>query len=124
MANLEITGKIVQIDEPVTGKSSKGEWKKQQFIIETDDQFPKKICFINWNDKVSLTHIKAGTKVTVAFNAESREFNGKWYTDLKAWKMDVESGGNSNSSMPPPPANLNDAPPPDYEELDEGDLPF
>jgi hypothetical protein len=76
MANLEITGKIVQIDEPVTGQSSRGEWKKQQFIIETEEQYPKKICFINWNDKVGLSNLKPGAKVTVAFNVESREFNG------------------------------------------------
>lgn len=123
MANLEITGKIVQIDEPVKGQSAKGEWKKQQFILETDDQYPKKICFINWNDKVGLSNIKPGTKVTVSFNAESREYNGRWYTDLKVWKMDVETGG-SNDIPPPPPMNVDDVPPPNYEELDEGDLPF
>ena len=123
MANLEITGKLIQIDEPVTGQSSKGEWKKQQFIIETDDQYPKKLCFINWNDKVSLSSLKPGTKVTVAFNAESREFNGKWYTDLKVWKMDAEARGGSDTP-PPPPTNTDNVPPPDYEELDEGDLPF
>ena len=124
MANLEITGKIIQIDEPVTGQSSKGEWKKQQFIIETDDQYPKKICFINWNDKVSLSSTKPGTKVTVAFNVESREYNGRWYTDLKAWKMDIEGAGSTDATPPPAPMNADDVPPPDYEELDEGDLPF
>jgi hypothetical protein len=124
MANLEITGKIVQIDEPVTGQSSKGEWKKQQFILETDDQYPKKICFINWNDKVSLSSIKPGTKVNVVFNVESREYNGRWYTDLKAWKMDIEGAGSNDIPPPPAPMNADDVPPPDYEELDEGDLPF
>jgi hypothetical protein len=124
MANLEITGKIVQIDEPVKGQSSKGEWKKQQFIIETEDQYPKKICFINWNDKVSLSNLKPGTKVNISFNAESREYNGRWYTDLKVWKMDIESGNISNTPPPPTHMNADDVPPPNYEELDEGDLPF
>ncbi|PLX22468.1 MAG: hypothetical protein C0599_06260 [Salinivirgaceae bacterium] len=84
------------------------------------------MCFINWNDKVSLSNLKPGTKVNVSFNAESREYNGRWYTDLKVWKMDINSGGDSGNTPPPPPppTSGDDVPPPDYEELDEGDLPF
>ena len=49
---MEITGKLVKLVDAQTGTSARGEWKKQQFIIETEDQYPKKICIQNWNDKV------------------------------------------------------------------------
>lgn len=121
MAKLEISGKIIQIDEPIVGKSSKGEWKKQQFIVETEEQYPKKICFINWNDKVKLSDIKPGQEAHVHFDAESREYNGRWYTDLKVWRIDIVI---QKMDISAPASKTDDVPPPDYEELGEGDLPF
>ena len=86
------------------------------------DKFPRKVCFMSWNDKVPLDKFKPGQVITVHFDAESREYNGKWYTDLKVWKMEGQTSG--NDAPPPPPPGLDDVPPDDYEKLDEGDLPF
>jgi hypothetical protein len=86
---LEISGKLLQILPEQSGTGKNGAWIKQDFIIETQEQYPRKVCFSAWGDKASaLKSLKPGTVLNVAFNAESREFNGKWYTDLRAWKID------------------------------------
>lgn len=86
---MEITGKIIEIFPAQTGKSAKGEWKKQDFILETQTQFSKKIFISNWNDKIDLNADLKDKTVKVLFDIESREFNGKWYTDVKSWKLEV-----------------------------------
>lgn len=99
---MEIKGKFLELLEAKTGESQRGSWKKQDFIIETDDQFPKKVCISNWNDKVDLSGITTGTILTAHINVESREYNGNWYTDVKVWKMETET----SASAPPPPAEM------------------
>ncbi|MBI4646534.1 MAG: DUF3127 domain-containing protein [Bacteroidia bacterium] len=124
---MEITGKIFEILPSQSGKSARGEWKKQEFIIETQEQFPRKICFANWNAKVDLNNVKKGTSVKVFFDIESREYNGKWFTDAKAWKMDLQ--GQEDSTVPD---NISNVIEPDSfdnltvtnQENSEEDLPF
>lgn len=89
MAAQEITGVVYKILDPQSGTGKKGEWIKQLFVIETKDQYPKKIAFTAWNDKCDLIP-NPGTEVTVHYNPESREYSDKWYTDLSVWK--IESG--------------------------------
>ena len=118
---MELSGKVIKIEQPVEGKSSKGPWKKQEIIIETNDKFPRKVCFMSWNDKVALDNFNPGEEITAHFDADSREYNGRWYTDLKVWKIEKITGSNNANDTPPPP------PPPesdDYDNLDAGDLPF
>lgn len=88
MAAQEISGVVYKIQEAQTGTGKKGDWTKQLFVIETKDQYPKKIAFTAWNDKCDLIP-KPGTEVTVHYNPESREYSDKWYTDLSVWKIDV-----------------------------------
>lgn len=87
--SLEISGKIVQIMDEVGGTSARGNaWRKQEFVIETNDQFPKKICMSVWGDKVAdLKAFSEGDEVTASINIESREFKERWYTDVRAWKL-------------------------------------
>lgn len=89
---MEIKGKIKQKLDPITGESSNGAWKKQEFIIETDGDYPKSICIIVWGDKIDLEKFAVNDTVTVSINIESREYNGRWYTDVKAWKIDGVPG--------------------------------
>ena len=84
---MEISGKIIAILSPQSGKTANGEWRKQEYILETDSQYPKKICFMAWGDKIDQFGIKLGEKLTVSVDLESREYNGRWYTDVKAWKI-------------------------------------
>lgn len=89
---LEVTGRIIQKLELQSGISKTGSsWQKQEFVIETMEQYPKKICANLWGDKIdALTNLAIGDTVVVSFNLESREFNGKWYTDVKAWKIEKQ----------------------------------
>jgi hypothetical protein len=89
---LEITGKIVQILPEQTGTGKNGQWTRQDFIIETQEQYPRKVCLSAWGEKSAMVKaLKPGLVVNVSFNAESREFNGRWYTDLRAWKIDQQT---------------------------------
>lgn len=94
---MEITGKFIETLAPKGGQSARGSWKRQDFILETEEQFPKKVCISNWNDKVDIASLKPGARITAHINIESREYNGNWYTDVKVWKMDVHSGSSTQS---------------------------
>ena len=119
---LEINGKLIQVLPEQTGQGQNGAWLKQNFILETQEQFPKKVCIICWNDKVEiLKKLKPGAELKVAFNIESREYNGKWYTDVKAWKIEPLNSGEKSSAefTPDREVSYNEAPP-DVKD----DLPF
>jgi len=117
--NIELKGKLIQKLEPVSGQSKNGNWQKQEFIIETDDQYPKKICMNVWGDKLqALSSVVVGDNITASVNIESREFNGRWYTDIRAWRIqkDADEGSTPAASMP--------SLPPDDLGLPDDDLPF
>ncbi len=100
--SLDITGKLVSKLPQQSGQGKNGTWIKQDFIIETLDQFPKKVCISLWGDKAKeLDSIAIGETLKLDINIESREFNGKWYTDVKAWKMEKQ-GANQKSNAPMP----------------------
>jgi|ERR1043165_6460610 hypothetical protein len=118
---LEITGKVFTILPEQTGNGQNGPWVKQTFILETSDQYPKKVCLQAWNDKGEIvTRLKPGDEVKVSFNLESREFNGKWYTDARVWRMEVLSQNSSAPANEPLPSVANEEVPP----LVSDDLPF
>jgi hypothetical protein len=85
---MEVKGKVIQLLPMQSGTGKKGQWKKQEFIIETQAQFPKKICLSAWGDKVDQFKLTVGDMVTVAVDLESREYNGRWYTEARAWKLE------------------------------------
>ena len=123
---MEITGKIINILPETSGTSARGEWKKQDFILETQDQYPKKVCISNWNNKIDLNSLGKDAIITASINIESREFNEKWYTDVRIWKVETKGTGNTPSfdadnAPPPPPLPDEDLSPSDSEA---DDLPF
>jgi hypothetical protein len=75
---MQVKGTVLQILKAETGVSKVGkEWKKQEFVIETNEQFPKKVCFTLFGDKISLLDgVSEGKEVEVSFSVESRDFNG------------------------------------------------
>ena len=118
---MEISGRLIQTLPTQTGMGKNGEWKKCSFIIETADKFPKKICIIAWKDLVDqIQQISIGTELKVSFDVESREYNGKWYTDVKAWKVIANNGGSSGTNNGDAPIPLTE--PPMIDGTD--DLPF
>lgn len=121
---LSVKGKVEQILKTESGVSRAGkEWKKQDFVIETEEQYPKKVCFTLFGEKVDLLNgVSAGQDIEVSFNIESREYNGRWFTNVNAWKIDQVSEQN-NVPEPPPAFTLNDIPP-EPDEDSANDLPF
>jgi hypothetical protein len=118
---MQLTAKLIQLQTPQTGEGKNGPWKKQDIIVETDGTYPKKVCISIWGDKINESVLKVGNTLDIQFDVESREYNGKWYTDCKAWKVEV-AGGAGNSNTPEPPNSsfddINQVPPA------EDDLPF
>jgi len=100
---MELTGKLLQLLQVQTGQGKNGPWQKQEFVIETADQFPKKVCFSLWGEKVNdLKNLTPGSMIKVQFSLESREYNGRWYTDAKAYRVEpaaTQSG--TPESLPP-----------------------
>ena len=123
---MEIKGKFVKALPAQSGQSSRGDWKKQGFIIELEGTFPKKLHFFVWNDKVNVASLVPGAMVNVFFDPESREFQDRWYTDLTAWRVDVDSAVNSPSSEPTslPVTEQFPGPSTGLDEQPKDDLPF
>ena len=86
---MQLTAKLTQLLPIQTGSGKNGEWKKQDIIVETDGQYPKKICISIWGDKINEGQLQIGNLLKIDFDIESREYNSKWYTDIKAWKIEV-----------------------------------
>ncbi len=112
---MDLNGKIIQLLGVQTGQGKNGTWKKQEFILETGDTYPKKVCIAVWGDKIDMSQFRIGDPVQVSFDVESREYNGRWYTDVKAWKV-VGQGGSEAAA---PPAYTGPIDP-----MPDDDLPF
>ena len=99
---LEVVGKLIKVLPEVSGQSQKGPWSKQEFVIETlDASYPKKVCLTAWGDKVAdLKQFADGDTLKATFSAESREYNERWYTELRAFR--IESADGEGSSAPAP----------------------
>ncbi len=119
--SLQVQGRITHITPLQTGISGAGkEWKKQNFVIETQDQYPKSIAFTLFGDEkiAALTQYAVGAEVNVFFNLESREYQGRWFSNVNAWKIEAGSANNANPQAPAPPI------PSGNKEGSADDLPF
>ncbi len=116
---MEIIGQIISILPKQIGTSKNGQWEKQEFILETLDQYPKKICIGLWGEKTNIlgSQFVVGNMVKVSVNIESREYNGKWYTDVKAWNMISADNMDTNPRKEEPTSAIADA------NFDKADLP-
>ena len=87
---MEITGKIIAVLPERGGIAKSGnEWKTQEYVIETHEQYPKKVCFnVFGADKIAQFNIQVGDEMTVSFDINAREYNGRWYNDIRAWKVE------------------------------------
>ena len=115
---MEVKGRVTQLLAQQSGMGKKGPWKKQEFILETQSQYPKKICFSIWGDKIDQYNLAVGDMLNVSVDLESREYNGRWYTEARAWK--IEKGAGSSSAPPP----STDQEPFFTENAASDDLPF
>jgi hypothetical protein len=95
---LEIKGKIIAVLEQEKGTSAKGEWVKQTAVLQYGEKYPKKVPFEMWKD--NIVPLQIGQDVTLVFDIDGREWNGKWFTTVNAYKV-VVSG---QAQLPPPVA--------------------
>ncbi len=86
---MQLTAKLIQVLPLQTGTGKNGQWKKQDIIVETEGQYPKKVCVSVWGDKINESQLQVGAQLAISFDVESREYNGRWYTDVKAWKIEA-----------------------------------
>ncbi len=123
---MEITGKIIAVLPERGGTSKTGnEWKMQEYVLETHEQYPKKICFnVFGADKIAQFNIQAGDELTVSFDINAREYQGRWYNDIRAWR--VERGAAPGAPMDIPVINAPKVEVPDFSNNsnDADDLPF
>jgi len=96
---METTATLKKIFPIVTGQGKNGTWKKQELLFEIGGQFPKMLFGAVWGDKIDITLLKEGNQLVVYFDVESREYNGRWYTDVKIWKLEPDTG---SAPMPDP----------------------
>lgn len=98
--NLQITGVVTTILPTTQGTSASGNaWAKQQFVLTTQEQYPKTICFtVFGQDKIDQIALKQNEQVTVSFDLKSREYNGRYYTDVNAWNVERVAGQQQGSA--------------------------
>lgn len=85
---MDITGKIIAVLPTRSGTSAKGtQWSSQTSVIETHEQYPKKVAFDVLGEKITEFNLQVGEEVTVSFDINAREFNGKWFNSVNAWKV-------------------------------------
>lgn len=96
--DLKIEGMVTQVLEEQSGTGRNGPWRKQEFILETTGEYPKQVCITQWGDKIDTFNVQQGEQLTAHIDIQSREYNGRWYTDVKAWK--VERDGNPRTDIP------------------------
>jgi hypothetical protein len=101
---MDIVGKIIQVLPLQEGISKTGNpWKSQSYVLETQEQYPRKVCFeIFGEDRIKNNPCNVDDVVTVSFDIESREYNGRWYTSIRAWR--VQQGNMLSQAAPEPVA--------------------
>lgn len=85
---MELSGKVIQILPKQTGEGKNGTWEKQEYVVETQGQYPKKVCFSVWGAKIATHNIQMGEFINIGVDLESREYNQRWYTEVRAWKVE------------------------------------
>ncbi len=117
--SFELEGKIKVIKETMTFDSG---FRKREFVVVTQQQYPQEIPFELINDRIDLIEgFKEGDPIKVHFDIRGREYQGRHFVNLTAWK--VENPGGASAPLP------GDAPLPDEPDIisgddDDEDLPF
>ena len=85
---MEFEGTVYKILPVTKGTSARGEWQRQDVVFEMNEgSFTRKICVTFFNKPEDVARLKEGSTYNVSVNIESREYNGRWYTDIRAWRV-------------------------------------
>lgn len=132
---MELQGKVIAVLEARTGDSRRNpgeKWMSQEYVIETHDQYPKKMVFNVWGaDRIQRFNIQLGQEVNVSFDIDAREWNGRWFTDIRAYDVRPVTAAVAETVPPAAPFDDSVAAPsadpfaqPDAKENSTDDLPF
>lgn len=122
---MEIKGRIIHVLPLQEGVSKAGNpWKKQEYVLETTDQYPKKVCFDLFGEKADQYRAEIGDDVTLSFDIESREYNGRWFTSIRGWKLEKNVAGEAVPPMADVAPMVSDIPPFPAAADNNDDLPF
>ena len=112
---MELAGRIIAVLEPRGGVSKTGNpWKVQEYVIETHDQYPRRMCFdVFGEDKINQFNIQVGEELNVFFDVDAREWQGRWFNSIRAWRVDRVNPMQQASVPDPsfPPINAAPVPP-------------
>ena len=85
---MDIQGKIIVVLPERSGVSQRGnQWRSISYVLETQEQYPKKLAFDVTNDKIDQLNIQLGEILTVQFDINAREYNGRWFNSVNAWNV-------------------------------------
>lgn len=124
---MELQGKVIAVLPERSGVSARGEWKTQDYVIETHDQYPRKMVFnVFGADRIAQFAIKAGEEITVSFDIDAHEYQGRWFNSIRAWNIQRIDTAASQAASPVPAADAQAPFPPaaQSEEESADDLPF
>lgn len=128
---MELQGKVIAVLDKRSGtaKSTGNPWAAQEYVIETHDTYPRKLCFeVFGDDKIQLFNIQIGEEINVSFDIDAREWQGRWFNSIRAWKVERVTdnvGASMPSAAPIPPSFPNDiAAPTSPIVAEKDDLPF
>ncbi|GHV00563.1 hypothetical protein FACS1894159_06530 [Bacteroidia bacterium] len=129
---MDFEGLVYKVLPAVKGTSTRGEWTKQEMILELPGEFSRKLCVSFWGDKTrELENIKEGEAIGISANVESKEFNGRWFTEVRAWRvMRKTAGQQPQGDAAAAPSTMHDFPAystdtlPGGDDKEVDDLPF
>ena len=124
---MELQGKVIAVLPERSGVSARGEWKTQDYVIDTHDQYPRKMVFnVFGADRIAQFAIKAGEEITVSFDIDAHEYQGRWFNSIRAWNIQRVDAAASQAASPVPAADAQAPFPPaaQSEEESADDLPF
>lgn len=123
---MEIKGKIIVALPEMSGVSKSGNnWKKREYVLETQETYPRKVHFDFFGDRADQYPLSVGDDITLSFDIESREYNGRWFTSIRGWKAEKNGAAQPTAQ---PFQNMPDVPPaPAFDPIQSSgdeDLPF
>ncbi len=123
---MEITGRIILALPEISGTSKAGNpWKKREYVLETQETYPKKVHFDFFGERADQYPLNVGDNVRLSFDIESREYNGRWFTSIRGWKAESADAAPAAAPAPAPYQTPGAVPPPPIsQQAGEDDLPF
>lgn len=118
---MEIQGKVIAVLPERSGVSARGEWKSQTYVIETQEQYPKKMAFdVFGADRIASFGIHSGEVINVSFDIDAHEYQGRYFNQIRAWNVTKVSQPSAPYTPPAQPQQPQSAAP----SSDPDDLPF